>query len=404
MMTLEKSVQEFIKGKKDYYQQWIFDEPIVISAAHNADVGKLQKIMYKLIKEFVIGYKNYKHLMPVCAGVEKVLDVFNQKEYNIGTYRTDFVYDTNNQVKLIEITCRFPLNGVFLSGLMDAVARETKPISLQNVKLKDQYSPIYKHLNKYLKEVTSICILKGEDVRNESKLYTDILKRTGLEVNEVLYTEIDQNFDKLEKAWVVSELSFDEILSFSKDSLKKLISANLINDFRTVFLIHDKRFFSVLGKKELQNKVLTQEEISFFEKFYIPTYTANEAEDVWKNAKENKNEWIIKHRALGKSQQIYAGLVTPLEEWDALFESPDLKDFILQKWIPQKTIKGTINGEVFHDFVTGTALFFDDHYFGFGDFRTSSHPVTNKVDHRKATGLILDQEIGNIGEIANYIP
>lgn len=403
-MTLEKSVQEFIKGKKDYYQQWIFDEPIVISAAHNADFVRLQKIMYKLINEFVIGYKNYKHLMPVSVEVEKVLDVFNQKEYKIGTYRTDFVYDTNNQVKLIEITCRFALNGVFSSGLMDAVARGTTPKSLQNIKIKDQYSPIYKHLNEYLKEATSICILKGEDVRNESKLYTDILKRTGLVVNEVLYTEIDHNFDKLEKAWVVSELSFDEILSFSKDTLMKLISANLINDFRTVFLIHDKRFFSVLGKKQLQNKVLTQEEIFFFEKFYIPTYTANEAEDIWKKAKENKNEWIIKHRALGKSQKIYAGLVTPIEEWEAIFESADLKDFILQKWIPQKTIKGTISGEVFNDFVTGTALFFDDHYFGFGDFRTSSHPVINKVDHRKAAGLILDEEVRNIGEIANYIP
>lgn len=259
-------------------------------------------------------------------------------------------------------------------------------------------------INEYLKEATSICILKGKDVRNESKLYTDILKRTGLEVNEVLYTEIDHHFDKLDKAWVVSELSFDEILSFSKETLMKLITANLINDFRTVFLIHDKRFFSVLGKKELQNKVLTQEEISFFEKFYIPTYTANEAKDIWKYAKENKNEWIIKHRALGKSQKVYGGLVTPLKEWVALWERADFNDFILQKWIPQKTIKGTINGEVFNDFVTGTALFFDNRYFGFGDFRTSSHPITNKVDHRKATGLILDEEITNIGEIANYIP
>ena len=86
--------------------------------------------------------------------------------------------------------------------------------------------------------------------------------------------------------------------------------------------------------------MLTEEEITFFKRFYIPTYTANEAVDVWEIAKENKNDWIIKHRALGKSQQIYAGLVTPLEEWLAVFESSDFKDMTLQEWIPQKTIKG----------------------------------------------------------------
>ena len=402
-MDLQQSVQQFIEDKKDYYKQWIFEEPIVISKGHNANMQKLQNVMYKLIKEFVVNYEEYKEYMPVSNELERVLAIFKSKEYNIGTYRTDFVYDENHQIKLIEITCRFALNGMFLSGLMNDLAKENIPNNLKGIKTKDQYFPIYQHLGKYLKDASSVCVLKGNDTRNESKIYIDILKRTGLKVIEISFDELEDNLDKLNDALVISELSFDEILFLSDKTLQALALSNLINDFRTVFLIHDKRFFSILAKEGLQKKALTSEEIRFFEKFYIPTYCSNEAIEKWDMAKKNKSEWIIKHRSLGKSQKVYAGIVTPIDEWEAIFESADFEDMTLQKWIPQKTIKGKIGKEEFEDFVTGTLLFFDDNYFGYGDFRTSSHPVTNKVDHRKVAGLILDETIESSDGIENYI-
>lgn len=387
-MTLKESVQQFVKTKKAYYKQWMFDEPLVISNSHNNELQRLQKIMYRLIQEFVNNYQQYKHLMPVSDKIENIINTFNKKEYNIGTYRTDFVYDENKQVKIIEITCRFALNGMFLSALINDVALDYYTSKINDIKILDIYSPIYNHFETYLKDVKSICILKGKDIKNESKVYIDIFERMGYPVKEIQYTEVENYWDILKESWIISELSFDEILSFPDQTIKDLSDLNIINDFRTIFLIHDKRFFSVLGKEELQNKVLNSDEINFFRRFYIPTYTALEKDNIWKEAKGNKNSWIVKHRALGKSQKIYAGIVTDEEKWKTLFESENKKDMILQEWIPQTKIKGNIGNEHFEDYVTGTLLFFDDNYFGFGDFRTSSHPVTNKVDHRKVSSLI----------------
>lgn len=387
-MTLKESVQQFVKTKKAYYKQWMFDEPLVISNSHNNELQRLQKIMYRLIQEFVNNYQQYKHLMPVSDKIENIINTFNKKEYNIGTYRTDFVYDENKQVKIIEITCRFALNGMFLSALINDVALDYYTSKINDIKILDIYSPIYNHFETYLKDVKSICILKGKDIKNESKVYIDIFERMGYPVKEIQYTEVENYWDILKESWIISELSFDEILSFPDQTIKDLSDVNIINDFRTIFLIHDKRFFSVLGKEELQNKVLNSDEINFFRRFYIPTYTALEKDNIWKEAKGNKNSWIVKHRALGKSQKIYAGIVTDEEKWKTLFESENKKDMILQEWIPQTKIKGNIGNEHFEDYVTGTLLFFDDNYFGFGDFRTSSHPVTNKVDHRKVSSLI----------------
>ena len=346
-MTLKESVKKFVDDRKEYYKQWMFEEPIIISKSHNDKLIRVQKIMYKLIYEFVTNYDDYKHLMPIPTKVEQIISVFNKKKYKIGTYRTDFVYDENKQVKLIEITCRFALNGMFLSQLINNVALDFYNKNKSTFDIQDLYKPIYNLFDGYLKDVKSIYILKGEDVTNESKIYKDIFERVGYKINEVNYKCVEEHIDSMKDAWVISELSFDEITSFSIETIKKLMPLNIINDFRTIFLIHDKRFFSVLGKKELLENVLTPEEILFFNDFYIPTYTSIEEDNIWESAKNDKDNWILKHRSLGKSQKIFAGIVAEKEEWENLFLEKEKKNMVLQKWISQKKIKGEIAGEVF---------------------------------------------------------
>ena len=404
-MDLNTSVEQFVSEKIDYYKQWIFEEPIIVSPSHNEKVVKLQKIMFKLITGFVENYQSFKHLMPVTEQIEAILDICAKTPYKPGTYRTDFVYDAQKQIKIIEITCRFGMNGMFLSALMNKVAQDYKISTLPELNTKEQFAGIYEHLLAYLQDKKSVYVLVGDDQRNESKLFKEIFQRTGRQVHRVHYKEIGQSIHNMEDAFIISELSFDEICAIPLSIIEQLSEFGVFNDFRTIFLIHDKRFFSVMGKKALQEAFLTQEEIDFFKQFYIPTYTSGEHPEIWERARLNKNQWIIKHRALGKSQQVFAGIVTEKDTWENLFNAEYYKDLVLQEWIPQNTFFGKINQKEYKDYVTGTLLFFDDAYYGFGDFRTSSFPVTNKVDHRKATSLILaDGTLVSKNHFLNYIP
>ena len=61
-MTLKESVEIFVEEQIDYYNQWILDEPIFISERYNDDLGQLQRIMHKLIYEFVTNYSSYKFI------------------------------------------------------------------------------------------------------------------------------------------------------------------------------------------------------------------------------------------------------------------------------------------------------------------------------------------------------
>jgi hypothetical protein len=404
-VNLKESVSQFIEEKIDYYKQWIFDEPIVISKTHNDRIIQLQKIMYKLIIGFVNNYQVYKHLMPVSSEIEAIIDMCSARKYTPGTYRTDFVYDDQKQIKIIEITCRFGLNGTFLSALINKVASEYKKHNLPTLNTNNQYAGMYDHLMDYLEGKKNIYVLVGDDQRNESKIFADIFQRIGFPVSCIHYSEACEHLGAMENAFIVSELGFDEICAIPKNTLKQLAQLAVFNDFRTIFLIHDKRFFSVMGNEAIQKAFLTDNEIELFKTFYIPTYARTEQLNLWEDARSNKDAWIIKHRSLGKSQKVFAGLVTDKQTWAALFDAEDTNDLVLQKWIKQETIYGSIKQEAFNDFVTGTLLFFDDAYYGFGDFRTSSYPVTNKVDHRKAASLVLTEDLTSAqNNFTNYIP
>jgi len=393
-MKLEKAIQSFVDERKPYYKQWMYDEPIVISNARFERLSRVQVIMNKLINEFVCNYSTYKHLMPVEKETERILNHFQSKPYTIGTYRTDFVFDKNNQEKLIEITCRFALNGIFISFLMEDVALDYLKNGHQIETIHPQ-KKILNHLKSYLNNSNKIVLLKGSDKKNESKIFVPIFEKAGYDLQEIHYKDLPSNHQLISDGLIISELTFDEILSLNDKTLELLSNSNLLNDFRTIILIHDKRFFAVISDLNLQERALTKEERIFFSDFHIPTYCFNEqTKNLWENAKSNKNDWIIKHRSLGKSQQIYAGNVLSQTEWEDLFSNEAiLSEMVLQRWVSQKTIKGRIGDLEFEDYITGTLLFFDDNYFGFGDFRTSSFPVINKKDHRKATSIILKNDL-----------
>ena len=85
---------------------------------------------------------------------------------------------------------------------------------------------------------------------------------------------------------------------------------------------------------------------------------------------------------------MFAGPLTDAAEWQALFDTGRADRMVLQEYVPQRRFRGTIGGQAYRDYAAGTLLFFEEGYFGPGLFRTSSYPVTNKVDDRKIAPLV----------------
>ena len=253
---------------------------------------------------------------------------------------------------------------------------------------------LYQYLESLRNNAKKVYIIQGRDQKNSSRWYSEIYNRLGLDVNIVHYSDLSSCIEKMNDSWVICELALDEIETIDASILEKLIALNIINDVRAVFISHDKRFFAVMGDSEFQKNALEPDEIEDFNEFYIPTYIYSEKnQELWEDAKLNKDEWIIKHRALGKSKKIFAGSVTPEEEWKDLWKDDDMENMVLQKWVSQGKIRSSLKGKAYEDYATGTLLFINDQHFGYGEFRTSSFPVINKTDHRKMSSVVVSDEL-----------
>lgn len=385
--SLHKEVALFAASKAEYFSQWMFDQPIVISGAEDYKIRQLQKILHKCITQLVTNYDRWSHLMPLSKDSTRIINTFRHRPYSTGSYRVDTVFDKKGQQKIIETTCRFSLNGFFNSSITDFFSKAYQSKSIDSPRAVNRYSDFITYLEHLIGDHQKIVVLRNADSRNESKYFIPIFQNAGYNVEVVRPEDINDRNDEIKGNFIVSELAIDELEMLSDETLEILSNENMINDLRTVVLIHDKRFHAVLGNEKFIKDTISEDEAHLLNMFYVPTYCYSHDSAFWKQARTNKNDWILKHRMLGKSKEIYAGPVTSEKKWDELFRHSDLKDFVIQRWIDQPRVKGTINGVTFNDFVTGTLLFFDDNYFGPGLFRTSSFPVSNRVDDRKMFGV-----------------
>lgn len=366
---------------------WTYHEPFVISPQTNATMHRIQKGLHKAIRHFVEGYDNYASLLPVAPQVRDILNRCKRVPYRTGTYRADFLIDTARQIQVIEITCRFALNGFFMTGFAHLLI-ERYLADHPNIRRIDDYTPYFQHFSDYFGPFDHVCILKGADNRNETKYYIPILEHAGYPVHIIPTTEIADNLALLKNAAVIGELDHDELCSLDMTTIDAIIDSNLLNDLRTVFLIHDKRFFAVLTDDGFLNAALAPDEVVFMRQHIVPTCSRLMRPDLWQTAQQDKDGWIIKQRNWGKSINVYAGCVTDQAEWQAIFASELIDDMVLQPYIDQHKVQGTVGNQEHDDWVTGTLLYFDDHFFGPGIFRASSYPITNKVDDRKLSPLV----------------
>ena len=385
--TLYQGFMAIADGASDYFSPWTYNTPMVVKVETNAGLHRVQQSMMKCIRHFVEQYDSYRELMPVTDKIYDVLSLCRHKPYRIGTYRTDFVLDEAKQIKLIEITCRFALNGFFTSGFLLRLAERYLADKPHITKI-DDYTPFYDDLMAYFWEFDHVCLLKGADNRNETKFVVSIFEHAGFPVHVIPADAVSENIHLFEHAAVIGELDHNELCRLPFDTIAAIIDAQSLNDLRTVFLIHDKRFFTLLTHDAFLHAALSDAEIEELRPYLIPTYTRKLRPDIWEQARREKDRWIMKPFALGKSIDVFAGCVTPEDEWQSLF-TPDRWDkMVLQPFITQPRFRGAVKDQPHHDYIVGTLLFFEEQYYGPGLFRASSHPVTNKVDDRKVAPLV----------------
>jgi hypothetical protein len=388
--NIEKIYFSFIEKNNEIQKLGHYKTVVLISSQRTEEFRRLQQLLCKAINFFVKHYFEFEHVMPLDEKAKEIIRLCEKHPYHIGTYRPDFLIDEDNQLKICEINARFPLNGYFGAVISESIANEYL-LSHEKFNNTAIFSNIISHLFIHFEKKDRIYILKGNDIPGDLGYYTDIFEMLGFGC-EIVYTdEIDKNINSFSDAVIINEFSQLEYLNLKMGTIDKLISYKSLNDFRTIFLIHDKRFLSVLSNEAFLRQVFNAEEVFFMLDHIIPT-NAYENNDHWKNALVQKNKWVLKHRLLGKSDMVFAGCNTGDEIWKSLFDKNEVSEMVLQPLINQKKFNFEKVGGSAEEYVVGTFMCMNNDFIGPGIFRSTNQIVTQPYNNVKLPFKLMNEK------------
>ena len=393
---------QLFADKTEYYHHWYHDRPMLITSERRDELRRMQALLYKCIVYMAEHYSEWvPQYMPLDDKVMEILDRQSRYPFRAGAYRPDYLISDDGRLLLVEITCRFFGHGIW-ANYPSVVKAEQFMAEHPDASWENRYDELLTYMRDAIPANSPVCVLKSGDRGSESTFYTKFYEYYGHEVSVYEAAEVEANIDKWSHdAVVLSALNQHDLLSFRMETLQAMIDARMLNDFRTIFLMHDKRFLSLIFVDEFTQQCLTEDETVFLRQHTIPTYIYNNRyKEVWEDALAHKDKYILKPYDLGKSVGLYAGVMTDEETWRnsvmQAIEAPSgavgggiLQPFIRQRTYPCEWERLRVGelcsgmGKHYDEYVCGMMLCMDDRYFDSGMFRTSSAPVTNKVDDRK---------------------
>ena len=373
-----------------YYRSWTYNEPMVISSDRDRELAEMHRVLNKACAYYASHYRDFLDLIPFEDKVLDLLAKVDRTPFEAGTARPDFIIDEDGHLLICEITARFFGNGYFLS-FFNECAGQAMAEAAGITDRRSYFEDMLAYLAQKPGKARFMNVLMSADKSDSIGLYVPFYTALGLTCSIIPAEEVEERFAELPGSFLVSALNQKDLLGFSPVTLRRLAALGMRNDFRTIFLLHDKRFFRLFDEPRFCSAALTEEETAFLRAHTITTYLPAIDPAMFAKARRNKNDFILKHRCLGKSERVYAGCLTDAAVWEELFASGEVEEMILQPFIHQKPFTTTWKNETITDFVSGTILSIDDRYFGAGLFRTSSRPVINQADAHKISPLISDQ-------------
>ncbi len=359
--------------------------PVAIDAEHYKLQHALQKALHKCIKLLVQNYfidQRLQQLISLPESATKLLQLIDAKEpeYAVGSYRPDFLHALDDNIQICEINARFPLNGYFISLYLHQAAGEL----FDRARHADGTGGwMDQMLNCFVSRFapgSKVCLWKGRERGWDIHFFNYELKRLGYEI-----VPVEGSLSGL-----VLELHQDEILSSNTcKQVTELVMAipqrHWLNDLRTIFLIHDKRFLALFQRPDILSDYLEAEQIELLTRHIAPTYVISQAAQQVEEALAKPNEWLLKPNLFGKGEGILFGGNMSALQWRSALSNQAHQHYVLQKVVVQKRfpilqqqISGPVSGpENIEMNVVGTLLCLDDNFFGPGIYRASSGDIVN---------------------------
>ncbi|CAF3718455.1 unnamed protein product [Rotaria sp. Silwood1] len=274
----------------------------------------------------------------------------HRPDFDIGNYRPDVLFTTGHRFtmngkhrfepKICEINGRFPWNGYLFSAAICS-GDNNNQISINFNTMLDTIIASIK-----LDTRKSITILKSKEHGFDINLFQTYWINKYHQTCHVIHPDqvyvINGQLCNRNNGYpieqLIMELHQDEILSFSDDILHTFIyntQLRYMNDLRTIFLVHDKRMFSLLSNQAFLNALweCDYEQTKTLTELIPTTYVIGQMPSyIQECVLKMKNKWCIKPNLGGKGKDMSIGIDVSIEDWSRLLLDRNHQEWIIQQY------------------------------------------------------------------------
>ena len=105
---LKGAFEAFTTSMEAKYRPWLYETPLYIDGTRVAFLQESQRIMLKLMRYISENYAEIEHCLPHDEEVRAFLRELQEVPFQEGTFRTDFVVNEQDEVRLIEVQGLLP--------------------------------------------------------------------------------------------------------------------------------------------------------------------------------------------------------------------------------------------------------------------------------------------------------
>jgi hypothetical protein len=307
------------------YADEFYPYPVLHSKKEIEKFTHIQQVLIKAIKHIIENCsvdKDIQKRIPLSKTILEQIKRISSIPYEIGGIRPDYIYTKSGVPVICEINARFMYNGFYMSTYMNSVYSRMYP----------EYSSLtgIANLQKLLKRTrnTSFAVVKGRE--------------DGYDIHNMLLDNPEVSLHNMDSIERVCKKYKTLYLELHQDELEKNLEivctamirgVRVINDPRTIFIVHDKRILSVLSNVSIMKKYMSKAECDILKKHIIPTYIKGVDIDIFVDAKKHKDKFVAKKSISGKSDGLYIGKDKSDREWNSVLNKDDtlLQPYVLQK-------------------------------------------------------------------------
>jgi len=323
----------------------------------------IQHVLVKALKQVVAHYfvdVDIQKRVPLSKKIRKHLKKLSSIEYTIGGIRPDYIYSKSGKPMICEINARFVFNGLYMSIYMDQAFGKLFP----NYQRLPDLGKLYDRLRTEFKS-KEIAVLK--DREDGYDIHSFLFEHPKAKLFDI------KSIESILKRYqtIILELHQDEVEKHLKGICDAIQAGKeVINDPRTLFIVHDKRLLSVLSNEKIMKRYLSKKDARLLKNHVIPTYVKGSDDRIFSFARNKKARFVAKKAISGKADGLYIGKEKEKDEWIRILKRPDT---LLQKYVEQRTF-------IFYDplkrtsnkwYLAGVLPIWKDEVFGPGLYRVS---------------------------------